>query len=247
MILLLDLGNSRLKWAVSDGGRLVATGVEGNDAVGVDSIPSAWRALPMPSAVYAVSVLGDDGHQPTVDAVRALWGLQTRFVHSANSACGVRNTYANPSQLGADRWAALVGARCRSHGPACVIDSGTAVTIDALSADGDFVGGVILPGIALARTALNVGTRQLGVPGEGDYTVLGLDTAACIRGGTIFGVVGAIERITEEMEHRLGGGPIRRYLTGGDADLLAGHLRGEYHHCPYLVLEGLARLAVEPG
>ena len=244
MIFLLDIGNSRVKWGRWDGGRLLDVGssAHGGESFAAEAEP--WREFATPEAVYAVSVVGRDTNTSVARAVRQLWALETRFVGPETSPALVHNHYSEPRQLGADRWAALVGARARSDRPVCVIDAGTAVTIDGLSANGEFLGGVILPGLGLARRALNAGTHGLGLPGEGDYTVFGRDTESCIRGGTVFGLVGAVERIAAEMEREFSV-PMVRLLTGGDADLLAGHLHGDYHHCPDLVLEGLAILATQ--
>ena len=242
MIFLLDIGNSRVKWGLWDGGRLLDVGSSAHVGGPFDAEHVPWRGLASPEAVYAVSVVGREANLAIARTIRDLWAVETRFVGPETGLALVHNRYREPRQLGADRWAALIGARGRTDQPVCVIDAGTAVTIDGLSANGDFLGGVILPGLGLARRALTTGTHRLGFPGEGDYAVFGLDTESCIRGGTLFGLVGAVERITAEMERELAV-PMARLLTGGDAGLLAGHLQGDYHHCPDLVLEGLAILA----
>ncbi len=244
MTFLLDIGNSRVKWGRWDDGRLLDVGSSAHGGKPFKSEAPLWREFAKPDAVYAVSVIGPEGNQSVAQTIRDLWALETRFVGPETGAALVRNGYGDPQQLGADRWAALIGARGRADQPLCVIDAGTAVTIDGLSAEGEFLGGVILPGLGLARRALNAGTHRLGLPGEGDYTVFGRDTESCIRGGTVFGLVGAIERITAEMERAMGV-PLVRLLTGGDAGLLAGHLQGDYQQCPDLVLEGLAILAAQ--
>jgi type III pantothenate kinase len=154
----------------------------------------------------------------------------------------VVNGYDDPTSLGADRWAALVGARGLTPAPACIIDCGTAVTVDALAANGEFLGGAIFPGLALARAILAHGTAAVQPPPGSDASCLGRSTADAVAGGTLFALAGAIERVVREQQVQLGGAA-RVLMTGGDAPLLAARIAQPVEHVPDLVLQGLARFA----
>jgi len=154
----------------------------------------------------------------------------------------VRNRYRQPEQLGVDRWVALIGARGLTSSAACVVDCGTAVTVDALSAEGEFLGGAVFPGLRLLRDSLVRGTA--GIPAnEGDATdCLARSTADGVAAGTLFGLAGAVERLIDEYRRTLGA-TMRVFLTGGDAPALAARLRAAHTPVPDLVLKGLARIA----
>ncbi len=156
----------------------------------------------------------------------------------------MRNHYHDPAALGADRWAALIAAHHLTAGPVCVIDCGTAVTIDALSADGDFLGGVILPGLRLLRTSLVQGTRSIRATDGDAATCLARSTADAVAAGTLFGLAGAVERVLAEHRQALGS-EMSALITGADAGLVLSKLRAEapVAEVSDLVLRGLALIA----
>ena len=158
MNLVLDLGNSRCKWALADAGQEPAGLTPGGAlAYGEDfarALDNSFRALPRPEHAAAVCVAASAHLQTLALWVRSHWGLELQPIVTRAAQLGVTNSYKNPASLGADRWAALIAARARSPGAACVVDCGTALTIDALDANGVYRGGVILPGLALMRAAL---------------------------------------------------------------------------------------------
>ena len=154
------------------------------------------------------------------------------------TACGVKNGYDTPQQLGADRWAALIGARALHAGPAVVVMAGTATTIDALDAQGLFRGGLILPGLALMRAALARNTADLP-HAAGHYRAQPTNTDDAIVSGAIHATLGAIERI-----HATLGEDALCLLSGGAAQELAPQLDLPFRLIDNLVLEGLARYSV---
>jgi type III pantothenate kinase len=155
---------------------------------------------------------------------------------------GLRNGYQEPRRLGADRWAALVGARQAVEGDACVVDCGTAVTVDALRADGSFLGGAICAGLALTREALAARTAGLRIPVSAARDALARSPEDAIAGGTLHGAAGAVDRLIDEVCGVLGPTP-SVLVTGGDADVLVPLLRHPCRYLPDLVLRGVATLA----
>lgn len=243
MNLVFDLGNSRLKWAYADarlhGGGAIAC----NDPLD-RALDAAFAAQASPARVLAVSVAGIDRTQTLARWVRARWDRTLETVVASTAQCGVTNRYQEPAQLGADRWAALIAARARMPQAVCVVDCGTAVTVDALDPAGVFRGGVILPGLALQYDALQRGTDGIRVSAVTVEHCLARTTAAAVTAGVQFGIAGAIDRILEEQAAALGLQPAV-LITGGDAAALAPRLRHATIEAPQLVLEGLARLAQE--
>ena len=161
---------------------------------------------------------------------------------SRTDQLGVKNSYREPGQLGADRWAALLAARGLTSMAACVVDCGTAVTVDALSANGEFLGGMIFPGLQLLRRSLMQGTQGVKVSEGNVMDCLARSTADGVAAGTLFGLAGAVDRLIAEYRQTLGEA-MQVFLTGGDAPVLASRLQTATTPVPDLVLKGLARIA----
>lgn len=248
MILLIDAGNSRIKWACLVGG-VVQPGepiAHSGDAGDVHALSLAWAPLPRPIRIVAVNVLGPDFAELLTGWAEDTWGLAVEFIAAQRAACGVVNAYREPERLGADRWVALIAARHACAGPVCVIDCGTAVTIDVLAANGGHLGGLIIPGLTLMRRALVERTAgiRLGADADrdGDAPLFARDTAGGVIGGTRYALAAAIDRIAGDVRAAIGA-DLRCLLTGGDADTILPLLTGDYDHAPDLVLEGLAVVA----
>lgn len=241
MDLLVDMGNSRLKWARRDGARWESDAAPATGPLR-ELLDEVWDTSPRPDRVV-VSSVSDSARQTELAAwIAARWSLEPRFVHAQREQCGVRNGYLEPQSLGPDRWAALVGARTLHPDAACVADCGTAVTIDALTADGLFAGGVILPGLRLQRTVLAERTAGVRALDGDEASCLARASADAVAAGTVYGIAGAIERVWREFEEALGE-EMTLYITGGDADTIAARLSRPLRHVPDLVLRGLARIA----
>lgn len=243
MILLADVGNSRIKWAVWDGSHYQRRGQAGHGAESWTELAERhWRGLPPPSRALMVSVAGPEARAALTDWVAKAWNLEAQFVTSSAAACGVRNAYAEPERLGADRWVALIAARALT-GQACyVVDCGTAVTIDALGADGQHLGGVIVPGMRLMREALYRETRQIP-PETGEPRLFGQSTREGVWGGALYAVACTIDGVTGRMiaSH----GPGTRWLTGGAAESVLPYLQADYRLEPELIFTGLRVIAGE--
>ena len=280
MNLLLDMGNTRLKWLLIDPdwllidpGRLLPAdaaaqkqdhpryprgalthGTEAAMDTGgtpvadfAQQLDLAWGALATPRRVVMASVAAPESLRPVLQWLAQHWpATPVHRVAAVPAQLGVSNRYREPARLGADRWAALIGARARSTGPLCLVDAGTALTIDALDGDGVFAGGVILPGIALARRALLARAPGIAAADGDETSCFAHSTADGVAAGTLYGAVGAVERIVTEFGARLGR-DMRVLLTGGDGPRLRPYLHArlvyDVEEVPDLVLQGLARIA----
>lgn len=228
-VLCIDAGNTRLKWGLREDGRWIAQGTR------LDAIEAR------PVRILACNVAGDAPRR-AIESFAAGAGLAVEWVHSRAAQCGVTNGYDHPEQLGADRWAALIGARRLHGGDSLVVMSGTATTIDVLGADGGFRGGLILPGLTLMRDALAGGTANLPTA-AGEFAVLPRNTFDAIASGALQATAGAIERMARIIED--GRDPLC-LISGGGAAALAGvspRLSFAHRLVDNLVLEGLATLA----
>lgn len=241
MKLLCDLGNTRIKWAWTDGTAL--TGFGSGDYAGTDDYAARLPAFPVPEAIVAISVARHHNEAFT-RLCEQRWERAPRWRESAREGFGVESLYEPPESLGADRFAALVGARARYPGQSvCVADCGTAITVDALDAEGVFQGGVILPGLSAAAGALQGIAAGLAAPGEHRiYAAYGRNTRDAIGAGLVIGAAGAVERIFRDQGAVLGPGALL-VVTGGDAARIGAYLTCPYEHQTHLTLEGLAVMA----
>lgn len=236
MIVCLDSGNSRIKWGVHDGRTWLAQEAVGHDRVGeLASLPRAW---PMPERVMIANVAGAEALVRIVSAL-APWRAVITEVHSAVIGGGVTNGYLLPERLGVDRWCALIGAWHHSGMPTVVVMAGTATTIDSLDARGNFLGGLILPGIDLMLRSLAKGTADLPFA-AGQHTDFPRCTDDAIASGVLEAQLGAIERARQ----RLGDG-VACLVSGGNGERLLPHLSMPCRLLPNLPLEGLVRLALD--
>lgn len=246
MILLLDIGNTRIKWGELDDGIL---GVAGSIAHrGVDlaaALDRAWTALPVPARILASNVAGK-GLAGALDAWSAArWGVVPEYVASAAQCLGVRNAYPRPERLGVDRWISLLAAHRHYPGAALIVDCGSAVTIDYLAADGRHLGGLIAPGLSTMHRSLTAGEITLD-GGDGAYPSelppLTRDTPEAVTYGIAHCLAGFLDRINAILQGTMGP-DFTRIITGGDAGRLRPVLADPYVHEPHLVLKGLAAVA----
>lgn len=243
MILLVDVGNTRIKWLVWADGEALQRGHLFHRGIAPGLLGERlWSALEPPSQVVIANVAGLEIGEALSGWIGRTWGLQARFAVTAASDFGVTNAYAFPQQMGVDRWVELVGARAGRLAPCCIVDCGTAITIDALSSAGLHLGGVIFPGVRLMRESLYRDTRRIPPEESGQITYFGQSTRDCVWGGTTYAVATSIDGITRRMETEMGG-QMQRVLTGGDAGLLLPYLQDSYRLEPDLLFHGLLVMA----
>ena len=245
-ILVIDVGNSRMKWAMRGPGGWTARGAVANQDIGSLAVRD-WQNIERPARAVGVNVAGE-ASRVRVEGQLARWRLPVEWLSATAEAGGVFNRYEVPSQLGPDRWASLVAARRRAVAAhesvprACIVaNAGTAITIDALDGDGVFRGGLILPGIALMLRALADNTAGLRRP-PGQFREFPATTSDALFSGAVQAACGAIE----QMRRRLRGhGPeVTCFLAGGSAPDIAPHLAAPVELVDNLVLEGVLVLAL---
>lgn len=236
MILLVDAGNTRIKWGIVHGGEWRAEGALAHaETAALREVPLAHAGV---SRVLGANVAGTAAASHIEAALHGI-APPVEWLHSAAHRCGVRNLYERPEQLGVDRWAALIGAHALHRGACLVVNAGTATTIDVLDADGTFTGGLILPGDELMRRALAGNTAQLPFA-AGCYQAAPRNTADAIVSGCLTAQIGAIA----QMFARIAEQPAALCLiSGGAAARLAPLMTVPFRHIDNLVLKGLAHIA----
>ena len=233
MMIAIDAGNTRIKWGVLDGSVWVAQGAMPTaDAARLADVSAGWPVVP----IVACNVAG-----PSVEAAIST-ALAARFapllwLRSSASVCGVGNSYDLPERLGADRWAALIGARGQLSTACLVVCAGTATTVDWLDASGTFRGGLILPGVDLMRASLASNTAQLPLA-DGHFQGEPRNTMDAIVSGCLHAQIGAIERMFAKIADEPGAVCL---LTGGAAQSIVPFLNIPFQLTENLILDGLAR------
>jgi len=237
MRLEIDAGNTFVKW------RWVVDG----------EITTAVRCLKMPfldrigdidqpelvmdslSEIWVGSVAGSAFDESLVSVLKARWGIEPKFALSTMSAVGVVNSYKEPERMGVDRWLAMLAARHQDDGASIVVDCGSAITIDYLSAKGEHLGGYIVPGLQMMRASLLVNTAHVRYDDEDLLSIKpGKDTGACVNNGTRF----LLQALADQLQVEAVKLDARLYITGGDGYLLQARMPGALL-VPDLVLDGL--------
>jgi len=237
--LLIDIGNSRLKWASDDGNELHAGTPLDHAAALAPQLEAAWRGLPTPQRVLVSSVARQelDDELRTVLATR--FAVEPEFLRSAATLAGVKSAYAQPHKLGIDRLLALVALHAGQPGATVLASVGTALTLDALAADGRHLGGLIAPSPGLAQQALLGATARVTASASAQLTDIATDTEDAVRSGCWLGAVALIERFHTQAARELGATP-QLVLAGGDGALLQHWLKVPARFEADLVLRGLA-------
>ena len=245
--LALDVGNTRLKWALYaapvPGAGMVAHGAVFLEAI--DQLAEGqWRDLPPPATMLGSIVAGEGIRRRTEEQLE-VWDVEPRWVVSGASACGVTNGYDHPTRLGVDRWVALIGARHRilargARRPILVVMVGTAVTVDALDTEGNFLGGLILPGFGLMLRALEMGTAGLKAP-TGEAVDFPTNTSDALMSGGADAIAGAVERMHRKLLKRCGQEPAL-LMSGGAAVKLQSISDLPFETVETLIFDGLLQL-----
>lgn len=247
-VLLIDLGNSRIKWARWRDGRLGPARASGYASWTSEDF--ARRVFsPAPARAFVVSVAAAAVERRLAAAARRASGSAPRFIRTTRHAAGVTTRYSEPWRLGVDRFVGVIAAhRLAGSHAVCVVSAGTAVTIDLVDARGVHRGGVILPGADLMVRSLLTSTAGIERRARGGGSGGGLfarSTAAAIAEGARYALAAVIERAVAEARLRLAQTPIL-VLTGGALRELQPLLQRAYVHVPQLVLLGAALYAGLP-
>jgi len=253
--LTLDVGNTRLKWALYDsatpGANLLQHGavfLENIDRLAEDD----WKTLPKPTSTMGCIVAGE-AIRRRVEEQMDMWDLVPSWVVPSNSEAGVHNGYDHPTRLGADRRVAVIGAYARMKRLACeqqtplrpmvVVMVGTAVTVEAIRQDGHFMGGLILPGHGIMLRALESGTAGLRVP-TGEVTPFPTNTSDALTSGGTYAIAGAVERMVQHLREHTHQEPIC-LMTGGAAWKMAPSMTTPIELVESLIFEGLLEIALQ--
>ena len=250
MILVIDVGNTRLKWAW-----LTSTGLSDQQAVIHRDVKAGiWTAAlfdpsQKPERILVSNVAGAGMARLLTTLARDTFGVKPEFITAAPQFAELKNGYLDPYLLGADRWLALIGAWTRVHSSLCVVDAGTAVKVDSVDAGGQHLGGLIVPGIHMMREALLKRTADIAkAAGQSTPSMAGIlanNTIGAVSRGGVFALAGMADRAAEMIESGTGVKP-KLLITGGDAGMITGTMRLQGEVVPDLVLQGLAVIAHQP-
>jgi type III pantothenate kinase len=250
--LLVDIGNTRLKWGVATDSQITAGRSFVNDRLKRHELIDAWKDITPPKRLAVSCVSAKQLFELVQSVALELWSsVEIVPVKSQAQAFGVINAYQQPEKLGVDRWLSLVAVRHQYRGAACVVDCGTAITVDVIDADGHHLGGLISPGLSLMKKSLVEGTEalqfsetkyphgrigSLPIATLPPFLVVGLAdyTEAAIYSGTLSAAIGLIEHVLSKQPKNT-----QLILTGGDAELIAEQLAFTPIIDPDLVLRGL--------
>lgn len=240
MILAIDAGNTRIKWGVHDGANWSQNGVVTCEEVA--SLEECWRSLEHVDRAVVASVAAATVNV-ALDRLLQELGMPSCRVGVSRQASGVKNGYEDPAKLGVDRWAAMIAAWQAKHAACVVVSAGTAMTVDALSSQGEFLGGLIVPGLAMMKSALMRDTASVGLQ-PGDRQDFPACTGDAVHSGVVYAMTGAVRHMVDRLAAREGSIPAL-ILSGGDAAVLQQALLGEGEIMDNLVLEGLLVMAKE--
>lgn len=245
--LLLDVGNSRIKWGVLDRDSIRRTGHISREHLSDKGLRVLTTRLPAEVDTVLVSnVAGTSFATRLSGVVGAHCRCDVHFARTAKRGWGITNAYAQPRRMGVDRWVAMIGAWAEFGSACLVVDAGTAVTLDAIDGGGQHLGGQIFPGVATMASSLFAATSDIpnvkpaGASAEPGLSMFARSTAAAVREGAHNAVAGAVDRAFRTLQST-GYDPVI-VLTGGDASRILKALCETPVHRPHLVLQGLATM-----
>lgn len=236
MNLLIDIGNSRLKWASEQAGQISSTyALDYRQDQAYQSLEQQWQTLPRPNKL-AIACVGAVQQITAIEVLaNGLWPAIEISVPKSSATFGsVINAYPQPEKLGVDRWLALLAAHHYYPGNSCIIDCGTAITLDFIDSQGQHRGGLISPGLLLMKKALAQNTAALDLNQQTQVLGLADNTISAIDSGTFLAAIGLIEAAIKRYQ------PVEQVIiTGGDADLIEQYLSMNLISDQALVLKGL--------
>ena len=239
-LMTIDSGNTHVKWGLHDGINWLEQGTIAQDKSIL--LQQEWESLPTPHGIIISNVSSIETKKKLSEFL-SCWKVEPRWITPLVYQCGVRNYYADPSLLGSDRWAALIAAWNWQKKGCLVIDVGTAMTVDALSDTGEFLGGIIVPGFKLMKKSLTTNITTLQNQ-EGEFSDFPNNTANAIHSGTVHALVGTVNRMSELFSVTLGHMP-KCIISGGASQQLMSELNMDASVVDNLVLEGLVLIAEE--
>lgn len=243
-ILLVDAGNSAVKWLLSsDLGQAAHRRKAYPDNVTETFFIDSWKGIANPEKVFVSCVAGEHVWQMLNKACQQLWAIHAERVLSVKEDYGLINSYEQPAMLGSDRWCAMIGAYHEVSSDFIIVDCGSAITVDVVSHTGKHIGGYILPGLTMMKNSLGNKTADIKVDSDSGPSSLqpSNSTAGCINAAVHLAAVKFIETVFEQQAKQSMN--LKCLLTGGDADLVADLLSIKYVMMPDVVLRGLAYIS----
>ena len=243
MKLLIDAGNTRIKWCWYDGENLPLE----YESAEYEDLENEGASLFQTDGPDANDILicnvGGEELTGSFNHIFADWQLTPKILHSTRQCGDIQNAYRNPKQLGVDRWMALLGAWAIQQDAVCIVDCGTAVTIDVLNDEGQHLGGMIVPGIELMQEALKGKTDGINnnedmQPNDSGIGLLAADTGSAVEAGTLYALVALIDRVRQDVSIELDSN-LPLIINGGDADLIQPLLSCESSYEPMLIFQGM--------
>lgn len=237
MNLLIDIGNSRLKWACEHQGNITQqTALLHQQHNWQQMLLGAWQNLESPKKLVISSVARQDILQAVIALAKQLWSTcEIVIPKSRAEGFGVKNSYRYPEKLGVDRWLCLIAARHFYPQAAWIVDCGTAITVDFINENGVHSGGLIAPGLTLMKKSLLQNTAALSFSRQPYKVGLANITEPAIFSGTLYAAVGLIEQALKTQA-----ASAVLLLTGGDAEIISSQLSQPFMIEPDLVLKGLS-------
>lgn len=241
-ILAIDSGNSFLKWGIFENNQWIVLNKMRNDD-DLFALFEAWQPLKQPDLILISQVAKNSVCEQLIKLSSKIWSTQPQWVMALPKQCGVINSYKNPNQLGSDRWASLIAAWNRYYESCLVVNVGTAVTVDALSKDGIFLGGIIMPGPTLMCDSLFSNTKLDCEEIMGQYEPFPVNTPAAIYSGVVHALVGAIERMKCIFVQQHGYSIQNCIISGGGVATILPYIDFPHIFIENIVLEGLIVIA----
>jgi type III pantothenate kinase len=244
MKLLVDIGNSRVKWAcITEEGLTDGAYFERSKSGIKAALNKHWKNLTDIESIYVSNVAGEKIAKQLTEWAQKKWQLEPNFIVSESKRFGVTNAYEQPEKLGVDRWLGLIAARQHARVATCTIDCGTAITVDVITRNGEHQGGLILAGLGLIRSSLISNTDALTESvDETEIKTLATNTYSAIQVGSLYSITATLEQLIADLKEQFDN-RIRFIITGGDAEQLLKMLPENVAHYPDLVLKGLAYYA----
>jgi len=237
--LQLDVGNSGAKWRLvkADGSVAGRGRYQTDDVASRDALLGCSQS---PAQIWVASVAGAEKNAELAGLLRERWGIEPWFARSEPQTGDLVNSYSDPARMGVDRWLAMLAARARHQGSLCVVDAGSALTIDLVAADGRHEGGYIIPGAQLMERALLLDTDRVRFAEEPDYAITpGHSTAHAVRHGIALAQVGALLLALDSAVARSSGEVPQLLFCGGGGEILQSLVARGGVLVPDLVFEGL--------
>jgi type III pantothenate kinase len=239
MNLLIDIGNSRLKWATEQAGQIGSIqALDYRQPDAYQNLEQSWQTLARPSKI-AIACVGAVQQITAIESLaNCFWPATDIIIPKSSAAFGsVSNAYPQAEKLGVDRWLALLAAHQHYPGNSCIIDCGTAITLDFIDSHGQHRGGLISPGLMLMKKALAQNTAALDLSQQTQALVLADNTLNAIDSGTLLAAIGLIETAIRRYQ------PVEQVIIiGGDADLIRQNLSMSLIADDQLVFKGLQQI-----